>query len=203
MAEENTTGDLAHEIKPVLKGLDDEFYNPLIDKSSRANANMDLNHNKIHDGLHYYISEYITLGAGAVGDFVLEVGAHDVHFVFSVGSDIAGFIVQTYEDVDADEDGTPYAILNNCRPRALLNPCLDVLRYNPSNIVTAGKLRLRNTKIGEGGTPSTRTGGSLIRSDEVVLTKNIKYLLRITNLSSANNDINVSMSYYHGDIKVN
>jgi len=196
MGDENTTGDLAFESKPVYLAEDGEFYNPLIDRTSRSNANMDLNHHEIHEGEHFYVAEYITLASEAVGDFVLEVGNKDIHFVFAAWSDIAGFTVQTYEGITASADGTIILLLNNCRPLKD-KTVFGVLRYNPVTVGSvAGLIRLRNTKVGSGGTPATRVAGSVQRSDEVVLTKNTKYLLRITNLSSTVNDINYAMSGY-------
>lgn len=196
MGDDNVTGDLAIEYKPVYQAEDEEFYYPLIDRASRANANMDLNHHEIHEGDHFFVAEYITLGNAAVGDFILEIGDKDIHFVFAAWSDIAGFIVQTYEAITASADGTVIPFLNNCRP--LKNKTtFGVLRYNPVTVGSiVGLIRLRNTKVGAGVTPSSRVAGSVQRSDEVVLSKNTKYLLRITNLSTSNNDINIAMSGY-------
>lgn len=44
--------------------------------------------------------------------------------------------------------------------------------------------------------PSSRIAGSVGRSDEVILDPGVKYLLRITNLSSSDNYLNVGMSWY-------
>jgi hypothetical protein len=51
-------------------------------------------------------------------------------------------------------------------------------------------------KVATATNPANRTGGSVDRSDEVILKPNTKYLLRITNLSTSNNDINVGMTWY-------
>lgn len=154
---------------------------------------IDLNHLTIHNGDHYFYSTYITLGNAGVGDYVLECGKYDVHFVYTLGSDIAGFTFATYEGVTADSDGTLLSIRNNNRESAKQSTAK--LRYNPSNIVT-GSVLLRNGKIGTATNPANRTGGSVNRTDEVILKSRTKYLLRITNLSTSNNDINVGMSWY-------
>jgi len=202
MGDDNVTGDQALIYKPVHMGDDEEFYYPLIDRSSRSDTNIDLNHHEIHEGDHFFVAEYITLGNVAVANFVLEVGAKDVHFVFAVWSDLAGFIVQTYEAITASADGTVIPILNNCRPlKSIVS--LATLRQDPATIGSiVGLVRLRNSKVGSGGNASSRVAGSLQRSDEVVLTKNTKYLLRITNLSTSNNDINYAMAWYEQNIAI-
>lgn len=154
---------------------------------------IDYNHLQIHEGENFFYSNYITLGNGAVGNFVLECGNKDVHFVFALSSDIAGFSFVTYEGATADADGSLITIYNN--NRASGNISKAKLRYNPSNIVT-GSVLLRNGKVGTATNPANRTGGSVTRSDEVILKANTKYLLRITNLSTSNNDINIGMSWY-------
>jgi hypothetical protein len=177
-------------------------YNPIVDQNTLASVDIDYNHHEIHEGDHFYYSNYITLANVAVGNYVLEVGEKAVHFVFAVSSDIAGFTVETYEGITASADGTVIEIFNNNRTLAEDMPSSSVLRYNPVTIGSiTGLKKLRNAKVGVGGTPSSRVAGSLQRSDEVILKKNTKYLLRITNLSTSNNDINIGMSWYEHEPK--
>jgi hypothetical protein len=166
----------------------------VLDDLTEAQVSIDYNHHEIHEGNHFFYASYITLGNAAVGDYVLAIGAKPLHFVFSLSSDIAGFSLLTYENVTANNDGTLITATNNNRTINKLSTA--VLRYNPTSIVITGAVLLRSQKVGVGGTPSSRVGGSINRSDEVILKANTKYLLRITNLSTSNNDINIGMTWY-------
>ena len=157
-------------------------------------TNIDFNHNKIHEGTHYFYSRTTTLGNGATGNWVLTSATKDLHFVYSIDSDFAGFTFATYEDITADADGTLLEINNNNRRKG--DNSSAVLRYNPSNIVTTNKRVMRDANKGTAINPAKSSAGSIVRSDEVVLYAGKKYLLRITNKATSDNPINVSMTWY-------
>jgi len=165
-----------------------------IDKVSESQISIDSNHHEIHEGVHFFYVDYFSVAGSGVLNFTLMTGDKDIHFVFSVGSDTAGFILETYRSVVANNDGTIIDLINNNENS--LNVSSVVCRQNPTGIVTTSAKRLRRTKSGEGGAPSSRIGGSISRSDEVVLRKNTKYLIRITNLSTTSNDINLGIGEY-------
>lgn len=165
----------------------------IIDELSNVPIGIDYNHHEIHKGQHYFYSGFITLGNAATGNFTL-LSTKDVHFVFSIFSDIAGFTFATYENVTANNDGTLIDIRNNNRDLNIASS--SVLRYNPTNVSTAGATLLRSNRLGAGGNPSSRVAGSVTRADEVILKADIKYLLTITNLSTDNNYLNIGMSWY-------
>lgn len=159
-----------------------------------ANVVIDYSHSKNHDGDFFFFSDSYTLAGSGVSNFVLEVGAYDLHYVYSISAENAGFTFITYEDITANANGT-LSTINN-RNRTSINVSSAVLRLNPTNVVTTGKLILRKGQSGVGGAPSSRTAGSVSDDDEIILRPNTKYLLRITNLSTSDNIININMKWY-------
>lgn len=166
-----------------------------IDHDSEALVAIETDHARIHAGETFFYVDYYTVANSGVLDFVLECGAKEVHYVFGISSDMAGFTLSTYEGVTVT-DATGSVLNVNNQNRESNNIPTAILKLNPTVQAITTELLLRRTKIGQGGAPSSRVGGSVSRGSEVVLKANTKYLLRITNLSTSNNDINVSMQWY-------
>ena len=113
---------------------------------------------------------------------------------FAVDGADAGFILQTYENVTADSDGTLTPIFNNFRSSETASTV--VVRKAPSNVVVTSATLIRSSRRGAGGAVSTRQSGNIDRNHELILKPSIKYLIRITNLSTSANNINVDFSWY-------
>jgi hypothetical protein len=128
-------------------------------------------------------------------DIVIDVDGFDNHFTYSVNSDQAGFKLDSYEDITYNAGtGTLLNILNS--NRCSTNATSSIIRLNPTGISLVGATTLRRGYAGTASNPSNRTGGNVSRNFEVILCPSKKYLIRITNLSSSNNDIQVTFSYY-------
>lgn len=161
---------------------------------TNSNVNIDFEHHQIHSGNNYFYQDYITVGNVGVLDYVLQTGSKSIHYTYTVNSDQAGFTFITMSPVTADSDGTLITPFNNNTTSQ--NKSTVTLRLNPSNIVTTGATTIRKGYAGTATNPAQRTGGSIDRNAEVILKPNTKYLLRITNLSTNNNDIQVGMLWY-------
>ncbi len=155
---------------------------------------IDTVHHEIHEGEHFFIQNYIEVAGNGVLNHVWLTGAKDVHMTFSVNGAEAGIILQTYEGVTADADGTLLTPLNN--KRSSLTASTATVRRNPGNIVTTSATLLRSSRLGTAGGVSQRTSGNIDRGNEAILKQNTKYLIRITNLSSSANNINIDYQWY-------
>lgn len=167
----------------------------LFDPITGAVVQIDNNHHEIHEGDHFLHARYYTLGNAAVKNLVLEVGAKSAHFVFSVASDTAGFILVSYKNVTYDAgSGTAVAVFNNNQNVTTANTL--IIREDPTTLSTSGATLFRNAFIGTATNPANSRAGSLSRDDEIILPPNSKWLIRITNQSTNNNPINVNCAWY-------
>lgn len=166
----------------------------LSDSTTGGLVNIDLNHHEIHEGDHFFISSYFTASSTATNDIIIETGAKYCHLVFSIDSNEYGFSLTTYEGVTANTDGTLINSFNNNRPS--ITAPTATYRLNPTSIVTTSATLIRSTLTGTAVTPLTRSAGSAVREDEVILKTNTKYLIRIANLGSGNNNINFKFNWY-------
>lgn len=155
---------------------------------------IEIEHHEIHEGEHFFIQNYISVGNAGVLNHTFLTGAKYAHMTFSINAADAGFILQTYEAATGDNDGTLITPLNNLR--ASLTASTVIVRENPGNTAIVGATALRASRNGVGGSVSTRVAGNLNRGNEVVLKPNTKYLVRITNLSTSANNINYDYSWY-------
>lgn len=163
--------------------------------STGSYISIDLEHHEIHEGEAYFYSNYHTVLASGSLNFVFLIGNKNIHYVYTINSDQAGYYFSTYEGITSDDNGTLITPRNH--NREYTDASTGTLRLNPTNIVTTGAILLRNGYAGTAVNPSQRTGGSISRSNEVILKKNTRYLLRITNMSSSvSNDIQVGMDWY-------
>lgn len=168
----------------------------IYDELTNSNVDIDLNHYEIHKGKHFFYSRFHLVASGATINFVFEVGAKDVHFVYVIDSDFAGFTYSSYKDVTYTiGTGTLLDIRNN-NPNFLDNLTTSKLILNPSALSTVGAKLYRTASKGTATNPAKSSGGSLTRDDEVILTAGSKWLLSITNKATAENPINVGMSWY-------
>lgn len=151
-------------------------------------------HLQIHKGRHYYYDDFFALGGSATVDLVYNPNGGNNHLVFSVEGNEAGIEFELYEDVVANEDGTLLTVFNNNRLSA--NVPDTTIRLNPTGVDITGSSRLRGSYAGVGGATAQRVGGEVSRSKEIILDGTKKYLVRITNLSNATNNIDINFNWY-------
>jgi len=174
--------------------INNDVLNEAQDPMSKNIGTIDIEHKKIHDGTHFFNSKYITATNAETVNWVLETGAKTAHMTFAIDSADAGFSFITYENIVANEDGTLQTLLNNNRNSATTSTLKMRLRATGTDIT--GSQEVRSGWYGTAGGTSQRQGGNLTRGAELLLKPNTKYLLRITNLSTTNNRINILHSWY-------
>ena len=114
------------------------------------------------------------------------------------GGNISTLEEQTFE---VDYDYTPVAsaetVYNRNRNSAEITT-IDGVYVSPTESV-AGAV-LWNTSVGSGGSPQSRSGGSLTgESDEWVLKPNEEYVIEIANSSGSNSVVNINLFWYEED----
>ena len=149
-----------------------------IDSYTHSQSTIEEEHHQIHEGNHFFIASYETLGDGDVADFVVETpdSSTEVHMVFMVeGTDTVS--IEVYEDVDAAADGAVQTPYNSNRNSS--NTSVATIRKNPT-VNDAGTLLLKQK------TGARNKIGITSRVNELVLKKNTKYLYRITSHIASN-----------------
>jgi hypothetical protein len=110
--------------------------------------------------------------------------------------------ITTFEqDFTVNYDYTPAAspetVYNRNRNSAEITT-IDGVYVSPTESV-AGAV-LWNTSVGSGGSPQSRSGGSLTgESDEWVLKPNEEYVIEIANSSGSNSVVNINLFWYEED----
>lgn len=165
---------------------------------SDAQRIIDYGHEEIHEGHHFFHEEDYEVPGESELNFILDVKDENIHFVYSVDSDFAGFTLESYEGVTSDDDGDPVLMINNNRESSNISSL--IVRQDETYTAITTEVRIRSASKGTAVNPANSSGGSIQRSNEVILKKNTKYLILITNKSSSANPINVDMSYYEKNI---
>ena len=145
-------------------------------------------HHEIHNGSHFFISNYTTLGNGATIDFGVQTpdSTKFSHMTFEVeGSQ--QIIAVLYEVSDYDADGTAITPVNNNRN----SPTTSTLgvRSDPT-VNTAGNQLYAQSK------GANRVAGFVTRNRELVLRRNTKYLFRVTNGATNDNVVSYNAEWY-------
>lgn len=190
---ENDTSIVFEVVETFNQSINTLFQNAK-DHLNSAIATLDVEHYEIHEGDHFFYSTVFSLASGATAIYTLKTGAKPIHFVFSTVGNDAGISGNTYENVTANEDGTLITINNNNRNSA--NTTTTTIRFNPTGLNTTGSVLLRTFRAGTGGTPLTRSAGSISRGNEIIFKPNTKYSLSITNLSTSTNNVSFETSWY-------
>ena len=143
-------------------------------------------------GNQYFYNQPISLSTSAVGNYIFATGDKKVRVMFNLESTVSGYSFASYEDVTANEDGTLITLFNNNRGSD--NVPVTTLRYNPTGIVTTNATNLRTVTVGSDGNVVSRKEGTVEAKDGTILKANTKYLIRITNMATANT-INVNITW--------
>jgi len=147
---------------------------------------------EILEGNRYFYNQSKTFTNAEVADYVIEVGDNCIRFVFDLSSTASGFTFATYEDVTVAEDGTELTILNSNRESSNTSDC--TLRLGATVTAITDEVVIRTGAVGTDGSPVARLAGTVDAQHELVLKPNKKYLIRITNLATANT-INVNIGW--------
>lgn len=155
-----------------------------------AITTIDFAHHEIHEGDAFTASYKVDVANGANLDLLIVTPNTDkrIHFTYVVEVELetdGAF----YENVTATA-GTAVAAYN--RDRNSLTAATLVVTHTPSAI-TEGTTIIRSGHYGSGKT----IGGNDRTVNEIILKKNTKYLLRLTNvIANATNYMSVRLNWY-------
>lgn len=153
-------------------------------------------HSYLHAGKRFYTYHRdLAVANGAALDFLFEVGdTLNPHFLFfvRVGGD---FLIDFYGGVDADGDGTLLPVQNYNQEVTVAASVAPetVARLNPT-INDIGALGFEGMIIG--GTAGTATGSEGNGRQEIIMARNLKYLLRFTNNSGLARKFAIQFDWY-------
>ena len=133
----------------------------------------------IHEGSHYFVEGYDTIGSAATIDFTIVTP--DTTTWAEMRFQITGslkFTIQVYEGTDADADGTLATPINSNRNSN--NTSVLVVRRDPT-INTVGDL-IGGQSYGD----NKKYGGTAEKDDFMILEQGQTYLYRITSNAASN-----------------
>jgi len=176
-----------------------------VDKSSYAIPIIGYEHHEIHDGNHFYLSNYSIIGSGLGSSLFFGVttpnGSKWIHLTYGISSTL---VTQSklYEGATLS-GGTAVNCWNSNRNS--LNTCSVNIRYRPtiSGVTpTSGTLITASSWGTATATPSKQgVGGQEIRNNELILKSGTTYLIQITS-ASADNLISYDANWYEHTDKV-
>lgn len=165
---------------------------PNIDYSTNDYVGIDHEHHEIHEGDHFYITNYATVGSGIGSSLWFGLITPNtnkwVHFTYTV----QGTLVTTtklFEGCTNISGGTILSGLNSNRNVSTIptlqvrtNPSVSGTTYNSGTIISA-----RSFGISTGaGAAKTEFGGESSRAYELILKSGTNYLVQITSNTDAN-----------------
>lgn len=155
----------------------------LSDNVSRGMLVVNLAEHKVHDGEHFFIQDYTTLGDGGTLDFSIETpnSVEWIHMLFEIDGTKATTI-DVYEGGTAT-GGTAVTAYNNNRNSSGTSSA--TILANPT---WNGGTKIIGVKFGTSGSPLASGGGSARRENELILKQNTTYLWRIVS-GASDNDI--------------
>ena len=164
------------------------------DEFSKSISTLDIEHWYIHRGKSFFNGTVVQVAGNGTFDWVVEVGDCPIHLIFRIGATESGISFVTYEDVEANADGTLQGLINHNRLSS--NETEVKMRLRPTGVNIANATVIRQDRIGRAGAAPVRQGGSAERENEVIFKPNTKYLLRVTNLSNNTNYVRLFHAWY-------
>ena len=156
-----------------------------LDHMSHAMNTIELEHEKIHGGYHFFICDEATLGDAATLDFQLvtpNIGKW-VHMTFQYES-TQEILLQIYEGATVTADGTSITPYNNNRNSG--NKTIMGLVQSGGTVVGVGNL-IYSQRSGVAGNINQQRGGVGKREREIILRQGTTYRFLFTSGGAANN----------------
>jgi hypothetical protein len=153
-----------------------------IDPNTSALVGITQEHHEIHEGDHYFYSDFTTLASAAVLDIVLITPdtTKQMHYIARFSSTLE-ISAELFRGITESGDGTPITPENSFQDSS--NVALMQISRDPT--VTDTGTRVRGHSGGTGG--PFGVGSTANRANELILARNTKYLIRV--ISGANDNI--------------
>lgn len=147
-------------------------------------------HHEIHEGDAYLVCDVQDVANGATFDYLIATPntTTETHFIFIVQSE-AEASFQFFENPTVSTVGT--AMVEYNRERNSSNVAGVIVTHTPT-VSTTGTVALCNEHWGSG----KAAGGEGRGTQEWVLKTNEQYLIRLTNETTSNNQINSLINWY-------
>lgn len=160
-----------------------------LDEITRALVFLDYAHHEVHEGDSFYFNENLALGNGASQDYLFTTpnSAKRAHWGYEFDAIDAGVTLNIYEA--SDRAGTTLQTVFN-RDRNSISANTTTLHKGVSGGTTDG------TNIGTRRAGARTIGRQFGTSGERILKENTKYIVRLTNLSTATNNVWVEFNWY-------
>ena len=170
---------------------DSTFYPVQGDAATNTMTITEFEHHEIHEGDHYYINGYSTLGSG--DSLMFAVTTPDTtkwtHSVFSV---ISSGILETRIHEDATVTART-AITPHNNNRNIADASVDTVGFVTFAQISSFGTCIDSSKVGSGG--AFRSGGEIARNRELVYKQNSTYIIILIS-GSATNYTSYSKSWY-------
>lgn len=177
----------------------DATFQPMrLDKATNSVNTIDYAHHEIHDGSHFYWTDYdsdVDTGTPKYYRITTPNTTKWAHVMFVLYSEGVG-TWQLFENPTVNAAGTTVTPLNSNRNS--LTAATLVIAYDPTS--TADGTLIKVWRTGSGTTLPTRIGSETRSDEEIILKQNEDYFLKFTpDSNDAKTKIEISW-YEHTDI---
>jgi hypothetical protein len=155
---------------------------------------LDIIHNQIHEGNHYFTSHYEKIGAGSAVNILITTGSKRVHIIGEIVTDNSGMGYFSVNPNATASDSTVITEYNNDAASTNVASCSTVVNgtYTSSGTV------LRYYLLGSTGTNKASVGNTAGEANEAILAVNTKYLIRFVADSASTRTV-IRTSFYETD----
>lgn len=177
-----------------------------IDKSTLVLPTIDSIHQEIHEGDHFFLRNFITIGSGVGSTIFFGIdtpnGSKWIHFFYTLQSN--GMMISKIWEGTTLSGGTTVNYF--CNNRNSTNTGQIIIKSNP---VISGAVPTSGTLISASaaglatgqGAVSNRFGGVTQREEEIILKSGTTYLVEINSISNANT-ISYDATWYENTDKI-
>jgi len=174
----------------IWNGLFGDYF--MRDDFSDAQTVITFPHHEIHEGDHYFVEDYLTLGSGGTIAFSVQTGSSlKRNNILWDAQSTGAVMLDVYEYGSASTGGTSLTPQNS--NRAYPNNSETAVEYDPT-IVDLGT-RMSGKAWGVTGNPAQVEGGEAGRENELVLGTDRNYIYHFTS-SSADNVFSYHAHWY-------
>lgn len=162
----------------------------VIDLSTWALSTVDYAHHEAHAGSSFYYHDVISMTASATQDYLLTVpdSTKWPHFGFEVDFNDGAGTTEIYEA--GDRGGTSAQTTFNRNRNSTASATFTVHKGQSGGTTDGTRIFWKR-----GGAGKT-SGGTSGTAEERIMKQNTKYILRLTNVSGATNNVSVVLRWY-------
>lgn len=172
-------------IQSLQSNMDVTFYRDAV-------TSIDIELRKIIAGEHYSFDRTVQIAGSGTVYLGLEMADKNCNFVFEVIANDFGIEFMTYEDVALGNVITPFIPINNNRNVSNVST-ITIGQYDSVDLTDS--LLIVHNIIGTSTNPVKGSGGTISRGNANLLKLNTQYAMKIINLSTKHNNINIKLGW--------